>query len=76
MLFADSREWDRDRLRTFLKLHFKRALLTRLENDHLKAAGLNDRMPEDRDAAGNPYERYAVAGIKGAETSLERQPRH
>lgn len=68
----DTSLWQADRLRGFLRHHFKRGVLTKAEDDVLRqkvageATSLRQRMPTGWCPGGDPFARYHAIGLKRA----------
>lgn len=63
-LWRDPCGWTRESLQAFLRLNFKRAVISFEEDQQLNKYGLRDRMPSDWKFGGDPYARYVKIGIK------------
>ncbi len=55
---------DRDAMRQTLVDFYRPAWITRAEDDRLKAAGLNSRMPDGWSKRDGPFARYAAVQIQ------------
>jgi hypothetical protein len=58
--------WQPDRLREFLRHHFKRGVLTSAEDARLNEQGLRQRMPPGWQAGGDPFARYNAVRLQRA----------